>query len=87
MKIWANREKSMCKDPEESMCLLEALKIVHADLRLKEAEDGEGCSYKVSMKSLVSQERECVLHAQSNWGSGALKSFKQRSGMIRESCI
>lgn len=78
----------MCKDPEESMCLLEVLKIlVHADLRLNEAEDGEGCSYKVSMKSLVSQERECVLYAQSNWGSGALKSFKQRSGMIRESRI
>lgn len=33
----------MYKDPEESMCLLEALKIVvRADLRLKEAEDGEG---------------------------------------------
>lgn len=50
------------------MCLLGTLKIVQAGLRLKEVEDGEGCSCRMNMKSLANQYKECVLDAKSNRG-------------------
>lgn len=56
----------MCKGLEESMCLLEALKIVQAVLILKEVEDSERISYRVSIKRLVSQGKKCVLYTKSN---------------------
>lgn len=64
------------------MYLLEALKIVPAVLMLKEVEDSERISYRVSIKRLVSQDKKCVLYTKSNGGDG-FKSFQQRSGMIR----
>lgn len=55
------------------MCLLGTLKIVQAGLRLKEVEDGEGCSCRMNMKSLANQYKECVLDAKSNRGSLPLR--------------
>lgn len=45
---------------------MEALKIVWADLSLTKVEGGKGQSYRVSVKSLVSQDKKCVWYAQSN---------------------
>lgn len=41
MKIWANRENSMLQRPRGEHVSLGGTEIVQADLRLKEAEDGE----------------------------------------------